>query len=311
MGVLAGNGQRGSSDGVGSNAAFSLPRDVAIDPQQGNSEDMYVADYANCAVRRLDAKTSNVESTTGHCATSRTSEMICPPVGDIVTIIRFAPSTDQGTDNSIRFRLGWNIGSGTNEGWGPYQVRPGPFPKTPGDGSDPNYVWDETNTREWNYTSAEIPNAIRIETMGDVNPAGSGDDPYVGVLEVSNLCGANFPIFNEMDDYGNTFEALPIGQEKTYTWTQLERSPFLTTGPVSVSVLRLAREGGGMRVPHAHTHDWVEGCQGFLSLSPPPLLSFLLLCVCPPPLLSSLLLFFSPSLSCPSHVWPPTPPAAV
>ena len=25
---------------------------------------MYVADYANCAVRRLDAKTSNVESTT-------------------------------------------------------------------------------------------------------------------------------------------------------------------------------------------------------------------------------------------------------
>jgi len=50
--VLAGNGLPGSTNGIGTGATFGLPEGIAVD----NADNVYVADYNNNNIRKIDAK---------------------------------------------------------------------------------------------------------------------------------------------------------------------------------------------------------------------------------------------------------------
>ena len=64
--TLAGNGTAGTTDGVGTNARFNGPLGVSLD----GAGRLYVADYVNHAIRRMDIATRNVTTVAGVTGTS-------------------------------------------------------------------------------------------------------------------------------------------------------------------------------------------------------------------------------------------------
>ena len=62
VGVLAGTGQSGSSDGHGSAATFMRPMGIAIHPTQNYA---LLADYDAAKIRRIDISTKQVSTLAG------------------------------------------------------------------------------------------------------------------------------------------------------------------------------------------------------------------------------------------------------
>lgn len=60
--TIAGSTTPGSANGIGTNASFSLPYGVAVDPQ---GTVLYVADYGNNRIRRIDLATNEVSNYAG------------------------------------------------------------------------------------------------------------------------------------------------------------------------------------------------------------------------------------------------------
>lgn len=80
----------GSSDGVGLNARFSFPGNIAIDP---TSQDLYLADESNCTIRKITISTYEVSTYAGVAEN-------CEAVDGTIADARFNHPTDVVIDNS-------------------------------------------------------------------------------------------------------------------------------------------------------------------------------------------------------------------
>ena len=113
--TLAGNGGMGTADGVGSVAQFKYPHAVSLDYAGG----LYVADFQNYAIRRMDIATRTVTTVAGVKGSSGTAFGATPlqsyfngPVGMEVTGGGDVYMTDYN-NNAVRMLSGeWIAGTG-------------------------------------------------------------------------------------------------------------------------------------------------------------------------------------------------------
>ena len=234
MSTLA--GQPGIStrmdDGISSAATFSFPRDIHVDPSSNGSA--FVADYANCAIRKVDLSSSQVETYAGmgcQNASSSTSVVqgtVCPARGSIKVLLTLKTSMhdDAGSSNNARLKLGADVGS-TTERWSDWKVSPGPLlPK----GSE--LIWE--------FDVEFVPDTVAVDADAQL----AGDSFGIGEL-IIELC--NLQVVVVQDTLVNTLPSAPGGStwvlaQKEYAFASPKREVLVLSGPAAVTSIQ-SRDG--------------------------------------------------------------------
>lgn len=234
-------------DGISSIATFSFPRDIYVD--DGHA---YVADYGNCAIRKVDLSTSQVETFAGAGCPNASSAVrpvqapVCPSLGNLKVLLMLKTSEHNaaGSSNNARLKLGANVGSST-ERWTNWKIAPGPFSAKGLSGSAPELIWE--------FLVDFVPDTVAL----DADQQLAGDSFGIGEL-IIDLCNHQVVVVQD-----TPAPSAPGGQtwvlaQKQYAFTSLKREVLVLSGPASIASVQF-RDGQRAVVAAERSYRNVDG----------------------------------------------------